>query len=107
MAEAPLNNDTGAELTSGSFLYPPLDLPSISSFLAGTVLDPLLAPLKHLTDILDNFKDAEGTYMPLTQEEYRPGLMKCLLDQGLAERSPFQAAMGLSLLSRLGVKWEV
>lgn len=95
------------ESSSRTLLYSPLELSGFDSFLTGTVLDPLLAPLKHLTDILENFKDEQGTYMPLMQEDQHERLMGCLLDERLAERSPFQAAMGLSLLSKLGVEWEM
>ncbi|KDR82459.1 hypothetical protein GALMADRAFT_825219 [Galerina marginata CBS 339.88] len=80
---------------------------SFNEFLQGTPLDPSIAPLKHLTDILGNFKDGHGTYLPLMAEEERGKLVKCLLDDELVERNPFQAAMGLSLLSKLGVEWEM
>ena len=70
------------------------------------VLDPSLAPLKHLTDVLGRFRDQDGTYTKLVDLQEREGLMKCLLDDDLARRSPFQAAMGLVLLSKLGLKWD-
>lgn len=71
-----------------------------------TALDPSLAPLKHLTDILGSFRDQAGTYAKLVDMQEREGLMKCLLDDELARRSPFQAAMGLVLLSKLGLEWD-
>ena len=69
------------------------------------VLDPSLAPLKHLTDILGGFRARDGTYAKLADLQEREGLIKCLLDDELERRSPFQAAMGLVLLSKLGLNW--
>ena len=69
-------------------------------------LDPSLAPLKHLTDVLERFREQDGTYTKLVDLQEREGLMKCLLDDELARRSPFQAAMGLVLLSKLGLEWD-
>ena len=69
-------------------------------------LDPSLAPLKYLTDVLERFRDQDGTYTKLVDLQEREGLMKCLLDDELARRSPFQAAMGLVLLSKLGLRWD-
>ena len=69
-------------------------------------LDPSLAPLKHLTDVLARFQDQDGTYTKLVDLQEREELMKCLLDEELARRSPFQAAMGLVLLSKLGLEWD-
>ena len=71
------------------------------------VLDPSLAPLKYLTDVLERFRGQDGTYTKLADLQEREGLMKCLLDDELARRSPFQAAMGLVLLSKLGLEWEL
>ena len=69
-------------------------------------LDPSLAPLKHLTDVLGKFRDEDGTYTKLVDLQKREELMSCLLDDELARRSPFQAAMGLVLLSKLGLEWD-
>lgn len=69
-------------------------------------LDPSLAPLKYLTDVLGRFRDQNGTYTKLVDLQEREELMKCLLDDELARRSPFQAAMGLVLLSKLGLEWD-
>ena len=69
-------------------------------------LDPSLAPLKHLTDILGEFRTQDGRYTKLVDLQEREGLMECLLDNELARRSPFQAAMGLVLLSKLGLEWD-
>ncbi|KAF8194226.1 hypothetical protein BJ912DRAFT_194064 [Pholiota molesta] len=70
------------------------------------IIDPALAPLKHLTDVLGDFKDEHGTYTRLLAHEERDNLLKCLLDEGLVQNSPFQAAMALSLLSKLGFEWD-
>jgi len=70
------------------------------------ILNPSLAPLKHLTDVLDEFKDSEGTYSSLFNEHSRGRLIGSLLDEKLVETNPFQAAMGLSLLSKVGHQWE-
>ncbi|KIM43022.1 hypothetical protein M413DRAFT_26229 [Hebeloma cylindrosporum] len=70
------------------------------------VLNPSLAPLKHLTDVLEGFKDSNGTYAPLLNENARGKLMSCVLDETRVETNPFQAAMGLSLLSKVGHQWE-
>jgi hypothetical protein len=69
-------------------------------------LDPSLAPLKHLTDVLGGFRDEDGTYTKLVDLQERKELMNCLLDDELARRSPFQFAMGLVLLSKLGLEWD-
>ena len=69
-------------------------------------LDPSLAPLKHLTDVLGRFRDEHGTYTKLVDLQKREELLNCLLDDELARRSPFQAAMGLVLLSKLGLEWD-
>lgn len=70
------------------------------------ILNPSLAPLKHLTGVLDEFKGSDGTYSSLFNENARGRLMGCLLDETLVETNPFQAAMGLSLLSKVGHQWE-
>ncbi|KAJ3508924.1 hypothetical protein NLJ89_g5492 [Agrocybe chaxingu] len=62
-------------------------------------LNPDLAPLKHLTDVLADFKADDGSYVALMAQEWRDNLLACLLNENL---NPFQAAMGLSLLSKLG-----
>ncbi|KAF9562645.1 hypothetical protein CPC08DRAFT_796205 [Agrocybe pediades] len=71
-----------------------------------SAIDPRFAPLRHLTDILSAYRDENGTYLRLLDERERPALTRCLLDKGLLERNPFQAAMGLALASRLGIQWE-
>lgn len=70
------------------------------------IIDPALAPLKYLTDVLGAFKDEHGTYIRLLAHEERDNLVKCLLDESLLHNSPFQAAMALSLLSKLGFEWD-
>jgi len=70
------------------------------------ILDPYAAPLRHLTDVLDPYRDERGTYTRLMDEQQRPALARHLLDESLLERNPFQAAMGLSLMSKLGLEWE-
>ncbi|CAA7262919.1 unnamed protein product [Cyclocybe aegerita] len=62
-------------------------------------LNPNLAPLKHLTDVLADFKADDGSYTALMAHEWRDNLLSRLLNEDL---NPFQAAMGLSLLSKLG-----
>ncbi|KAF8964230.1 hypothetical protein BDZ97DRAFT_919961 [Flammula alnicola] len=69
-------------------------------------LDPTLAPLKHLTDVLGRFKDEQGTYAQLLVYEERGNLLQCLLDDDLVKNSEFHAAMAVSLLSKLGVQWD-
>ena len=66
-------------------------------------LDLSLAPLMHLTVL----RDEDGTYTKLVDlQEREEQLMNCLLDDQLARRSPFQAAIGLVLLSKLGLEWD-
>ena len=84
----------------------PMDASQTFPTFYNEALDPSLAPLKHLTDILGEFRDQDGTYTKLVDLQEREGLMKCLLDDELARRSPFQAAMGLVLLSKLGLEWD-
>ena len=74
--------------------------------IAMDILNPSLAPLKHLTNVLDEFKGSDGTYSSLFNEHARGRLTGCLLDEMLVETKPFQAAMGLSLLSKVGHQWE-
>uniref|UniRef100_A0A8H8CLB5 Homeobox domain-containing protein n=1 Tax=Psilocybe cubensis TaxID=181762 RepID=A0A8H8CLB5_PSICU len=62
-------------------------------------LDPLHAPVKYLTHILDEFRDEQGMYV--VNEE----LKARLVGEDVVARDPFQAAMGLSFLSRIGVEW--
>ena len=66
-------------------------------------LDLSLAPLMHLTVL----RDEDGTYTKLVDlQEREEQLMNRLLDDQLARRSPFQAAMGLVLLSNLRLEWD-
>ncbi|KAG5638845.1 hypothetical protein H0H81_009396 [Sphagnurus paluster] len=58
------------------------------------LLDPSATPLKHLSVLGDSPGD-------LPQEE----IMHRLLDERLAYEDPFQAAMGLVFVSRLGLGW--
>lgn len=57
------------------------------------------APLKHLT-VLHN---PDGTYPHDIDEDT---LLNRLLDSSLPDRDPFQAAMALVFLSRLGFEWD-
>lgn len=66
------------------------------------VLDPSQAPLKHLTEILHAFRDECGTYTRVLAPDAHDSLLKCLFDENMM---PFQAAMGLAFLSRLGFRW--
>jgi hypothetical protein len=71
------------------------------------VLDPLRAPLKHLTSILTEYRGDDGTYrnllVGLTDPARRRKIVECLSNEELIFHDPFSAAMGLSLLSGLGV----
>ena len=68
------------------------------------VLDPSRAPLKHLTGILADFKCEDGTFLSLLVDaEIRSKLVDCLANEELLLENPFVGAMGLSLLSRLGL----
>ncbi|KAF9481213.1 hypothetical protein BDN70DRAFT_992128 [Pholiota conissans] len=69
-------------------------------------INPSLAPLKHLTEILHEYKDELGTYARLLAFEESDNIKKCLLDEKLMKNNPFQAAMALALLSKLGFEWE-
>lgn len=68
------------------------------------VLDPSTAPLKHLVDILQDFKDENGGFSRLLCPEEHPVLIQRLANQDLLEQNYFQAAMGHVLLIRLGLK---
>ncbi|KAF8158070.1 hypothetical protein B0H34DRAFT_707397 [Crassisporium funariophilum] len=90
---------------------PALDLCSSQDLINGCesgwdVLDPSRAPLKHLTDVLEDFKSQDGKYSGLLDTQEYENLLRCLLDEELAMTNPFQAAMGLVLLSKLGLHWE-
>ena len=71
------------------------------------VLDPSRAPLKHLTGILTEYRDEDGTYLSLAVGLQDPArrrkIIGCLYNEELISHDPFAAAMGLSLLSSLGV----
>jgi len=71
-----------------------------------SVLDSSRAPLKHLTGILAEFRGEDGSFFDLLavlwDYEKRQRLFECLGNQQLILRNPFEAAMGISLLSRLG-----
>ena len=70
------------------------------------VLDPFHAPLKHLTGILGEFRDENGSYEGLLVQddsERHKKLVHTLADPELLLNNPFEAAMGLSMLSRLGL----
>ncbi len=68
------------------------------------VLDPSRAPLKHLTGILADFRAEDGSYWSLLVDaELRRKLVDCLANEELLLKNPFVGAMGLSLLSRLGL----
>jgi hypothetical protein len=64
-------------------------------------LDPLKAPLKHLTILqsldMDHMDDAFDTADLMIDR---------LLDEQLVVDDPFQATMGLVFLSRLGLSWD-
>ncbi|KXN92854.1 hypothetical protein AN958_06959 [Leucoagaricus sp. SymC.cos] len=58
------------------------------------------APYSHLEERLQPFRLPESTYL-----FGREGVVNHLLDERLAVEEPFQAAMGLVLLSKLGLEW--
>lgn len=66
------------------------------------------APLKHLSGTLLEpsfaMKFASSSQLPPTTDEMNQ-LLNIILDPSLLEKHPFQATMGLVLLSRLGLKW--
>ena len=73
-------------------------------------LDPLHAPLKHLTGILDPIfppTSGHGGYEALLELEGRQRqiVMEKLLDEELGVNDPFKAAMGLVLTSKMGLQW--
>ncbi|KAJ2916992.1 hypothetical protein MD484_g3411, partial [Candolleomyces efflorescens] len=73
-------------------------------------LDPLHAPLKHLTGILDPIfppTSGRGGYEALLELEgrQRQVVMEKLLDEELGVNDPFKAAMGLVLTSKMGLQW--
>ena len=68
------------------------------------VLDPSRAPLKHLTGVLADFRSEDGSYWSLLVDAgIRSKLVDCLANEELSLENPFVGAMGLSLLSRLGL----
>lgn len=58
------------------------------------------APLIHLQECLEPFRLPESEHL-----FGREGVLNYLLDERLAIEEPFQAAMGLVLLSKLGLEW--
>ncbi|KAJ2934494.1 hypothetical protein H1R20_g2600, partial [Candolleomyces eurysporus] len=88
------------------FTNPSLGHPQHTDF-----LDPLHAPLKHLTEILDPICPptlGRGGYEALRDLEgrQRQVVMEKLLDEDLGVNDPFRAAMGLVLASKMGLQWE-
>lgn len=69
-----------------------------------SLLDPSATPLKYLS-VLEPFErrvGPDGVYAALHQDV----VFDRLLDENLVQVDPFQAAMGLVFLSRLGLEWE-
>lgn len=100
-----LNLEVPSELSG----YPPLAMApeapgtrwnTSSDFLDFSSLNYDCAPLIHLQERLESFRLPESTYL-----FGREGVVNHLLDERLAVEEPFQAAMGLVLLSKLGLKW--
>ncbi|PBK97509.1 hypothetical protein ARMGADRAFT_641355 [Armillaria gallica] len=57
-------------------------------------LNPQLTPLKHLSVLANqNYPNDPNV------------LSACLFDEQLGQNDPFQAAMGLVYMSRLGLNW--
>jgi hypothetical protein len=68
------------------------------------VYNPSMTPLKHLT-VLQPFETHFGPHGVYAALDKNVALDR-LLDENLADVDPFQAAMGLVFLSRLGLDWE-
>ncbi|KAG7445814.1 uncharacterized protein BT62DRAFT_181338 [Guyanagaster necrorhizus] len=68
--------------------YPP------TSALIADTLNPQLTPLRHLSVLANQNYPNDASV-----------LSACLLDEQLGQNDPFQAAMGLVYLSRLGLNW--
>jgi hypothetical protein len=89
--------------------YGPSQAPNDTGSTELDFLDPLSAPLKHLTDIISPVCDSLGIpYDRLTSLDgtKKHELMEKLLDEDMGERDPFKAAMGLVMASKLGLKWD-
>ena len=71
-----------------------------SDFLDFSSINHDCAPLIHLQERLEPFRLPESTYL-----FGREGVVNHLLDERFAVEEPFQAAMGLVLLSKLGLEW--
>jgi len=71
-----------------------------SDFLDFSSLNYDCAPLIHLQEHLEPFRLPESTYL-----FGKEGVVNHLLDERFAVDEPFQAAMGLVLLSKLGLEW--
>ncbi|KAJ3517812.1 hypothetical protein NMY22_g13883 [Coprinellus aureogranulatus] len=70
------------------------------------VLDPLHAPLKHLTDIVTPICNHLGISFEKLADldgERRQMVTEKLLDEKMGEQDPFKAAMGLVMASKLGL----
>ncbi|RXW25389.1 hypothetical protein EST38_g487 [Candolleomyces aberdarensis] len=88
------------------YTNPSLGYPQPTDF-----LDPLHAPLKHLTEILDPICPptlGRSGYEALLDLEgrQRQVVMEKLLDEDLGVNDPFKAAMGLVLASKMGLQWK-
>ncbi|KAF5315426.1 hypothetical protein D9619_007284 [Psilocybe cf. subviscida] len=88
---------TNTPLGSASWTNAPRMHPSVAHY-----IDPTKAPLKHLTELLLEFKDENGDYSKLLAVEEDAKLRKILLDDISVDEDPFLAAMALSLLAGLG-----
>jgi hypothetical protein len=73
---------------------------SESDHLDFSALSPRDAPLCHLQEPLEPFRLPESEYL-----FGREGVANYLLDDRLAVEEPFHAAMGLVLLSKMGLQW--
>ncbi|KAJ3573982.1 hypothetical protein NP233_g2068 [Leucocoprinus birnbaumii] len=71
-----------------------------SDYLDFSSLNYDYAPFSHLQDRLEPYRLPESAYL-----FGREGIVNHLLDEQLAVEEPFQAAMGLVLLSKLGLQW--
>jgi hypothetical protein len=96
------DDETEAASYYSSIKNEPQETPwsSGSDFLDFSGLHYDYAPLSHLQERLEPFRLPESTYL-FGREE----VANHLLNERLAVEEPFQAAMGLVLLSKLGLEW--
>ncbi|KAF5319928.1 hypothetical protein D9611_011018 [Ephemerocybe angulata] len=69
-------------------------------------IDPMHAPMKHLSDIMLPVCDSVGGYENLGQlgSQQKQEVIEQLLNEDL-EKDPFKATMGLNMAYQLGLRW--